>query len=124
MVRVLVAAMLFAFVSPAEAQAPGSLRVKVVLQDAAGKVVPVPHHALLISDNPATSAPRRIETAADGTVTIKIRAGNYTVESDAPVAFQGRAYHWMKNVDIRAGADAVFELTARDAEVEAVTADT
>src|SRR4051812_5474510 len=123
MVRTLAAVMLLAVASLAEAQTPGSLRVKVVLHDAEGKAVPVPHHALLISDNPATAAPRRIETAADGTVTVRLRPGNYTVESDAPVAFQGRAYHWMRNVDIRAGADAILELTARDAEVEAVTGD-
>ena len=80
----------------------------------------MPHHALLISDNPASAAPRRIVTALDGTADVKLRPGNYTVESDRPVAFQGKAYQWTQTVDIVAGRDAVLELTAGNAEVEAV----
>ena len=65
-------------------------------------------------------APRRIVTALDGTADVRLRPGNYTVESDRPVAFQGKAYQWTQIVDIAAGRDAVLELTADNAEVESV----
>ena len=97
------------------------LHVKVVLVDADHKPTPVPRHALLISDNPATAAPRRIVTALDGTVDVRLRPGNYTVESDRPVVFNGKAYQWTQIVEIAAGRDAVLELTADNAEVVAVT---
>jgi S1-C subfamily serine protease len=41
------------------------------------------------------------------------------VESDRPVVFHGKAYQWTQMVDIVAGRDAVLELTADNAEVEA-----
>ena len=61
--------------------------------------------------------PRRIITALDGTVEVKLRPGNYTVESDKPLAFRGRRYQWMQMVDIAAGRDTVLDLTAANAEV-------
>jgi S1-C subfamily serine protease len=106
----------------APGQAVGVLHVKVTLTDAAGASMPVPGHALLISDNPATSAPRRVVTGPDGTVDVRLRPGNYTVESDEPVAFGGKGYQWTLTVDITAGRDVVLELTAANAEVGAAPA--
>jgi S1-C subfamily serine protease len=105
-------------------QAPSVLHIKVVLIDAEQKTTPVPRHALLVSDNPATAPPRLIVTALDGTADVKLRPGSYTVESDRPVAFQGKAYQWTQMVDIVAGRDAVLELTADNAEVGAVASST
>ena len=68
--------------------------------------------------------PGAIVTALDGTADVRLRPGNYTVESDRPVAFQGKAYQWTQIVDIVAGRDAVLELTADNAEVEAAAAAT
>jgi S1-C subfamily serine protease len=101
--------------APAASQERGSLRITVTLVDAARVVNPVPRHALLISDNPPTTAPRRILTALDGTATVMLRPGRYTVESDRPVRFNGKAYEWRQYVDIAAGRDAVLELTADNA---------
>ncbi len=101
----------------ASSQVLGVLHVKVTLTDAARGVIPISRHALLISDNPATSTPRRIVTAPDGTATIRLRAGNYTVESDEPVAFNGKGYQWTQTLDIAAGGDVVLELNANNAEV-------
>src|SRR4029079_6315189 len=77
----------------------------------------VPRHALLISDNPASAPPRRAVTGADGTVDVRLRPGTYTVESDKPVAFGGKAYQWVQTIQIEAGRDAVLELTAGNADV-------
>ena len=59
--------LLFVIPGAISGQTPSVLHIKVVLPDAEGKATPVPRHALLISDNPATSAPRRVVTAQDGT---------------------------------------------------------
>src|SRR5262245_41198613 len=101
MFRALLAAALLSAATPEAAfQALSVLHIKVVVLDAAGKPTPVPRHALLISDNPATATPRRVVTALDGTADVRLRPGNYTVESDAPMAFQGRAYQWTQIVDV------------------------
>jgi hypothetical protein len=100
------------------------LHIKVVLIDAERKATPVPRYALLVSDNPASAPPRRIVTALDGTVDVRLRPGNYTVESDQPMVFQGKAYIWTQTVDIAAGRDAALELTTANAEVESASAAT
>jgi hypothetical protein len=85
MLRAALVAAALATLSPiaAAGQALGVLHIKVVLLDADRKATPVPRHALLISDNPSTSTPRRIVTTLDGTADVRLRPGNYTVESDA-----------------------------------------
>jgi S1-C subfamily serine protease len=102
---------------PVSSQEVGVLHIKVVLADAEQQPTPVARHVLLISDNPVSAPPRRTVTALDGTANVRLRPGNYTVESDQPVAFQGKAYHWTRTVDIAAGRDAVLDLTAGNAEV-------
>ena len=105
-------------------QGIGTLHIKVTLVDADQKSTPVPRHALLISDNPASAPPRRVFTALDGTADVQLRAGNYTVESDQPVAFQGKAYQWTQMIDVRTGQTATLELTAANAEVGTPTSTT
>src|SRR5580765_2040923 len=105
----------------ASVQELGVLHIKVVVVDAERNRTPVPRHALLISDNPASAAPRRIVTALDGTADVRLRPGNYTVESDRPFTFQGKAYQWTKTIHVAAGREAVLELTADNAEIEAAT---
>jgi S1-C subfamily serine protease len=119
-------ALLFAMLSfvssrAALGQALSVLHIKVVVVDAERKATPVPRHVLLVSDNPASAPPREIVTAVDGTADVRLRPGNYTVESDRPVVFHGKAYQWTQMVDIVAGRDAVLELTADNAEVEPAT---
>jgi S1-C subfamily serine protease len=123
MLRILIASLLMV-VAPRElpSQAVSILHIKIVLVDSQKTATPVARHALLISDNPVSAAPRRIMTGVDGTADVRLRPGNYTVESDEPVAFRGTAYSWIKEVTIAAGRDAVLELTADNAEVAAVSA--
>jgi len=100
----------------AAAQATGTLRVRVVLTDASGVATPVPRLVLLISDEPPTAEPRRVRTAADGTVELKVAPGTYVVELDEPIAFRGKAYTWTQIVEVRAGSETVLDLTAGNAE--------
>ena len=99
-----------------------TLRVRVALTDAAGVAVPLPRVILLVSDNPATDEPRRARTDAGGVVELKLAPGSYTVESDRPVAFGGNAYSWTQIVTVVAGRETVLDLTAKNAEITAVTA--
>src|SRR6185295_15379266 len=112
------ATLVFAFPRVAVGQALSVLHIKVVLVDAEGKATPVPRHPLLISDNPASAPPRLVTTETDGTADVKLKPGNYTIESDRPVTFHGKSYQWTQTLDVRAGRDTVLELTAANAEVE------
>ena len=114
-----VAALVVVLPSSSTGQALGVLRVRVVLADTDGASTPAARYALLVSDNPPSAAPRRIITGLDGTVEVKLRPGNYTVESDKPLAFHGRRHQWLQEVDVAAGRDTVLELTAANAEVAA-----
>lgn len=104
------------------AQTPGVLHIRVTLTDTAGVPTPVPRHALLISDNPATSAPRRVVTGPDGRVDVRLRPGNYTIESEDAVAFGGAGFEWTRTLDVATGADVVLELNAGNADAVPVPA--
>ncbi len=103
-------------------QGGGVIRVSVTLAGADGTLLPVPRHALLVSDEPPTATPRRIVTALDGTASIRLTPGTYTVESDLPVAFQGREYQWRQTLAVVAGQDVRLELTTANAEAGPITA--
>ena len=91
------------------------LHIRAVLTDATGRATPLARHALILSDNPPTRETRRILTGFDGTANVRLRPGNYTVESDKPVVFQGKAYHWRQTLDIVAGRDSDLDLTLANA---------
>ena len=119
MLRALVLATLLTALPAASAvQQPSVLGIKVVVKDADGRATPVPRYLLLVSENPPAAPPRRVMTALDGTATVRLRPGNYTIESDQPFAFQGRLYSWIQTLDVVSGREAVLELTADNAEVE------
>ena len=117
MTRALAAAALSLIMLNAAAQESGRLHITVTLTGASQQPTPVPRHTLLISDNPTSAPPRAIVTGADGTADVRLRPGNYTVESDQPVVFEGHAFQWTQMVDIVAGGDLVLRLTSANAEV-------
>lgn len=117
--RLLLAAVLI-LCSPgtdAAGQQTGILRIKVTIGDDSQQPRPVPRHALLISINPTSAAPDRTVTALDGTAQVHLRPGNYTIESEQPLIFQGKSYEWAQTIDVRAGETASLELTAGNAQV-------
>ena len=121
--RALLVATLLAIGSLApSAQALSTLHITVTLTDATGKITPVARHALLISEEPPSTEPRRTFTTLVGTADVSLRPGRYAVESDQPVAFEGRSYEWVQRVDIIAGRDATLALTADNASVGRPTA--
>jgi S1-C subfamily serine protease len=118
---VAIATLVFVCAAALGGQAPSVLHITIQLADADGSLTPVARHVLLISDNPPSAPPREITTAADGTADVKLRPGNYTVESDRPVAFAGKAYQWTQIVDIVAGRETTLELTAANAEIDSAS---
>src|SRR5436190_19105407 len=120
--RALAVVILLAAAPWASAQQLAVLHIKVGLPDAGGALIPIPREVLLISDNPPSGEPKRVITTADGTVDVRLRPGNYTVESDEPIAFDGKGYTWTQIVDVVAGRDATLDLSARNAETAAITA--
>ena len=126
MLRALVFATLFLPIPDAAATqaATSVLHIRVAVADAAGTATPVPRHLLLISDNPPTASPRRVFTGVDGAAEVRLRPGNYTVESDEPFSFQGKAYQWIQTVDVVAGREATLTLTAANATIEAAATTT
>ena len=110
------------FVAPAavSGQTFVVLHIRAVLTDATGRTTPVARHALLISENPPSREPRRIFTTIDGTADVRLRPGNYTVESDQPIVFQGQAYHWTQTLDIVAERDSTLDLTLANAVAEPI----
>ena len=96
------------------------LHIRAVLTDAAGRPTPVARHALIISDDPPTKEARRILTGLDGTANVRLSPGHYVVESDQPVAFQGKAYRWRQTLDVVAGRDSDLELTVANVVVEPI----
>lgn len=100
----------------AAVQDAGTLRVRVTLTDAAGVSTLLPRILLLVSNNPSIDEPRRVRTAADGTLELKLAPGSYTVELDEPISFRGKAFTWTQIVEVRGGRDTVLDLTADNAE--------
>src|SRR5687767_12640196 len=121
--RALLIATLWVLSSPPTfAQALSTLHISITLPDGTGKITPVARHALLISEEPPTAVPRRTLTTLAGTADVLLRPGRYAVESDQPVAFEGKTYEWSQRIDIVAGRDATLELTADNASIDTATA--
>jgi S1-C subfamily serine protease len=114
----LVALLLLLTSGAASGQALGVLHVKAVVRDAAQTLVPVARHTLLISDDPPSAPPRAVVTGREGTVDVRLRPGNYIIESERPVTFEGKAYQWTQRVAVVAGGDAHLELTAENADAD------
>ncbi|HEX6465303.1 MAG TPA: S1C family serine protease [Vicinamibacterales bacterium] len=94
------------------------LKITVTITAADGSTRPVPRHALLISDDPVTSSPHRFVTRSDGTAEAYLKPGKYTVESDDPFVFEGKAYAWSQPVNV-AASGTELALTAANATIEA-----
>jgi len=103
----------------AVAQTSGTLRIAVTIASGDRPAVPVPRHALLVSDDPPTATPRRVVTGADGTASLRLAPGRYVVESDQPLAIEGRALLWRQIVEVAPGRETTLALSSANAEMEA-----
>jgi hypothetical protein len=121
--RALMLAALFAVAPGATAgQGLPLLRISMTVADATGAAKFVPRHALLISDDPPTRAPRWVVTGPDGNVDVRLSPGSYLVESDKPLVFDGKSYEWRQTVEVRVDGQVTLALTAANAAVGTATA--
>jgi S1-C subfamily serine protease len=120
---VVLAAFLFALPPGTPLQPLSVLQIKVTVSGADGRIIPVSRHALLVSDNPSSAPPRRVVTGLDGTASVSLRPGNYTIESDRAVTIAGRTYEWTVTLDLPEGRGATLELTAANATVASDSAE-
>src|SRR4029079_9858015 len=88
--------------------------------DAPGHRRPPARPARLISHEPQTQETRRIVTSIDGTADVRLRPGRYVIESDQPIALEGKAYRHMQGTGLVAGQDSSLELTIANAVGDAV----
>jgi S1-C subfamily serine protease len=118
--RALILTALLVFPPLLAGQSTSVLRITVTLPGEGQQPMPIARHVLLISDNPATTIPRRVLTGPAGTVELPLVPGSYTVESDRPATLAGKAYEWTQMIDVVAGRTATLALTIDNANVVAV----
>jgi hypothetical protein len=97
-----------------QATSAGVLRVRLQLGPGSATT---PRHVLLVSDNPASRVPWRLVIGTDGAGRVTLPPGNYTVESEEPLVFGGKALEWRQTLDVPGGVDTTLTLTLDNAEV-------
>ena len=80
-------------------------------------------HALLVSEEPPSRAPRRVVTGIDGAGRLKLPPGTYIVESEEPLVASGQTFEWRQSVVIAAGESTTLALSSANAEIGATSAD-
>ena len=102
----------------AAAQSQQLLRVKILLIDSDLNVKPVPKHVLFVTPRPTPGEPRRLVMGMDGSAETSLAPGDYVIESEKPVEFQGKSYRWAQSFTMKAGIDSVLELSVDNATIE------
>src|SRR5438876_9916280 len=86
--------------SPVPPPKPGNIVITAALVDRDMQVRAVPLHALLLTG--AGSDTLAIRTATDGSASLSVPPGTYTLTSVAPTEFQGHRYRWKLGLTITA----------------------
>ena len=120
MVLTVAAGLLVAMPRAGDGQSSATLRITVTLADADGRPLPMPRHALLVSDDPPTASPRRVVTALDGAASLRLVPGTYIVESDRPLSFQGQQYEWRQMIKVAPSGETMLALGPENAEASAI----
>jgi len=102
--------------SPAPPPKHGTLVITAALVDRDMQVRAVPLHALLLTG--AGSDTLAIRTATDGSASLSVPPGTYTLTSVAPTEFQGHRYRWKLGLTITAVTTTAVALTNDNAAVE------
>jgi len=102
--------------SPAPPPKHGTLVITAALVDRDMQVRAVPLHALLLTG--AGSDTLAIRTATDGSASLSVPPGTYTLTSVAPTEFQGHRYRWNLGLTITAVTTTAVALTNDNAAVE------
>ena len=99
-----------------EAQSIATLQITTVLVDTDLNVKPVPRHVFLL--RAGAGEIQRIVTGLDGKAQIVTSPGDYTLESERPVDFQGKSYKWKVSISLSPGQSIAVELSIDNAVIE------
>src|SRR5215470_732246 len=101
--------------------APVRAKVRVILVDKDLNQKPVPFVVVKFA-NPAGGAAIEAKTGLDGSATITLPAGHYTVFTPKPAEMGGKRYSWNFAADV-SGSQSEIDLTNDNAKVEELVAD-
>lgn len=117
---VLLLAVAFICVSSANAQSRDNVSFKVALVDKGLNLKNVPKLGLLIrKENDTAFGERRISTSFDGSATIELPPGNYTVASENGTTLEDRTFHWEHKFAVETGKNTTIELSNNNAKITA-----
>lgn len=111
----LLALVLFVFPFLVIAQTIDNVTFKVTVVDKRLNLRPVPKHVLLIKKQGDSAAGQRISTSADGTASLELGAGEYTVSSAGPLSFEDNTYSWEQRFTVEPGKVATVDLSSDNA---------
>jgi S1-C subfamily serine protease len=118
-VLLLVALALFSPTTFAQSEQPVTITIKVV--DKSLNVRNVPKHVLVIGSPIGTISEQKVSTSFDGTATVSLPAGDFTVRSESPLDFDGRTFRWTKNFTVKLGGLTNIELSNDNAEISSTS---
>jgi len=104
-------------VPPKPAPSKGTVQITAALVDQAMQVHPVPLYAIILTSTHSDTFTTR--TTVDGTASIQVPPGAYTVSGVAPALFQGTRYRWNIHVSVEAGKTVETTLANDNATSEA-----
>lgn len=101
------------------AQSRGTIRFLVMLVDSDLNIKPVPRHVLIIRSSRSSEAVR-VVTSLDGKAEVLIDPGDYVIESERAVDFQGKSYRWSRRVTVRPSETLNLEFSIDNATIDAL----
>ena len=115
---VLLLTVVILFESAAYSQSRDNVSFKVAVVDEALNLKNVPKFVLLVSKaNDSAFGERRVSTSFDGSATLSLPSGDYTVVSEKEVVFEQRVFSWKYAFKVEAGKEMNVELSNDNAEI-------
>jgi hypothetical protein len=103
-----------------EASPPRQVKVKVAVVAADLSVKPVPKYSLSVCRQPGCQPQYPCSSDLEGTLTVTLPPGDYTIASKAPLDFEGKRYSWSLNFTLPPDKDVSLELSNDNASIEAL----
>ncbi|MEO7674084.1 MAG: serine protease [Pyrinomonadaceae bacterium] len=104
--------------SAAYSQSRDNASFKVVVVDKGLNLKNVPKFVLIVrKSNDSAFGERRVSTSFDGSTTLELHPGDYTVTSENEITLDDKAYRWEHAFKVEAGKYASIELSNDNAKV-------
>lgn len=118
---VLLLTVVILFVSAAYSQSRDNVSFKVAVVDKGLNLKNVPKFVLVVRKaTDSAFADQTVSTSFDGSVTLSLAPGDYTVVSEKEVVFEDRTFNWEYAFKVKADRDTSVELSNDNAKISAV----